>query len=149
MRADRGVYLPPKIVWRACSWIRWVVLSSGRPRGRAGTTARRALGNECCADKGGQGCLLILIVSGERACCLLQGILRKIPVPALLGTLTDPRDGLCLVRPQEPGRGCSQHGAPHPGGPALIWMKASGVRGLFLTIGLLRKQTDSIFLNLI
>lgn len=102
MRADRGVYLPPKNVWRACSRIRWVVLSSGGPRGRAGTTAWRALGNACCADKGGQGCLLILIVSGERACCLLQGILRKSPVPALLGTLTDPRDGLCLVWPQEP-----------------------------------------------
>lgn len=48
-----------------------------RPRGQNWPDWLPALGNNCCVDKEGQGCLLILTVSSEWACWLLQHVLWK------------------------------------------------------------------------
>lgn len=101
MRADIRLSLPlKKVFWLGCSWIMWIrPCASWGPEGKIGMTALPALGNNCCVDKEGQGCLLILAVSSEWACWLLQHILWKSHCSSISGNVkTNSCDGLsCLI----------------------------------------------------
>lgn len=86
MRADIRISLPLKNFWLGCSRIMWIRLCAlWGPEGKTGMTLLPALGNNCCVDKERQGCLLILTVSSERACWLLQHILWKSQCSSISG----------------------------------------------------------------
>lgn len=92
-------------------WIR--LCASWGPEGKTGMTLLPVLGNNCCLDKEGQGCLLILTVSSEWACWLLQRILWKSHCSSISGNV---RTNLCngLSCPVLPG-GALAWDAPGPG----------------------------------
>lgn len=136
MRADIRISLPLKSFWLGWSQIMWIRLcASWGPEGKTGMTLLPVLGNNCCLDKEGQGCLLILTVSSEWACWLLQRILWKSHCSSVSGNI---RTNLCngLSCPVLPGGALAWdtpgalpvQGKPSPAWPGLTWVKNADMK---------------------
>lgn len=98
MRADIRISLPLKNFWLGCSWIMWIRLCAlWGPEGKIGMTSLPVLGNNCCLDKGGQGCLLILSGNSEWTCWLLQCILWKNLCSSISGSIKQIYAMVCCI----------------------------------------------------